>query len=316
MPNGIIIDEATIEFDFDIMRDDLRDFIFKEDEISRYRERIIDKIRQFGIEKWFKAKGYPTNPESVWKNRYTGEATTLNEQCSKYEHFKGIEEQGYYLWENYLPEAIWNDKDLMLSYKVGTKEYYDRMKEYEIRDKKYKKKNPAFKEKSQKPLFDSQEVSETEMSASVLSPAPLLNPLDAIKKESICPIIEVTNEEIKGHSPFDKDYTGTKLKEPEEKINSNYKELDATHKLMDKAMSQLRDECWAIKSYFENFLNVRKRDKNPYHLEQMKKYNIDYSDLNKLKELYETKAKVYHIYYCTIYKYRWGVPADEEYSYV
>lgn len=90
-----------------------------------------------------------------------------------------------------------------------------------------------------------------------------------------------------------------------------------TFELMEKTMSKLRDECYAIRSYFENFLNKRKqREKNPYHFEQMKKYNIDFSDLNKLKELYESKEKTYHIYYCKTYEQRWGKPCDEEYSYV
>jgi len=127
-------------FNFDIMQEDLRDWIFKEDlEGNRYRERIWDKIKEFGVEKWFKAKGYPTEKDSVWKNRYCGTLTTLGRQIIDIK-WRTIEDEGYLLWENYLPESIWNDKELSLSYKVGTKEYHDRIKEEEAHDKKYSKK--------------------------------------------------------------------------------------------------------------------------------------------------------------------------------
>ncbi|HEY0089694.1 MAG TPA: hypothetical protein VGB37_12680 [Candidatus Lokiarchaeia archaeon] len=87
-----------------------------------------------------------------------------------------------------------------------------------------------------------------------------------------------------------------------------------TFEIMEKQVDKLKDECYAIRNYFENFLNKRK-EKNPYYLEQMKKYNIDYSDLNKLKELYDNKVKIYHIYYCKVYEMRWNTPCDEDYSY-
>jgi hypothetical protein len=47
----------------------------------------------------------------------------------------------------------------------------------------------------------------------------------------------------------------------------------------------------------------------------MEKLGIDYSDLNKLKELYDSKQKIYHIYYCKVNEQRFGKPCDEEYSY-
>jgi hypothetical protein len=151
-------------FDFDIMRDDLREWIFKEDEIGRYRERIWAKIEEFGVEKWFKAKGYPTEKTSVWKNRYCGTLTTMEEEnkgnCATNED-SSLENKGYILWENYLPEALWNDKELSLSYRVGTKEYFDRIKEEEAHEKKYSK---GKKPKAQNTLFDKENSSLAEES--------------------------------------------------------------------------------------------------------------------------------------------------------
>jgi len=98
-------------FDMDIMRDDLRNFVFCEDsEGNRYRERIIDKIKEVGVVKWFEAKGFPTNDESVWFNRYTGTETTLKDQVGhdNPRHDNTLEEQGYYLWENYCPKELFD----------------------------------------------------------------------------------------------------------------------------------------------------------------------------------------------------------------
>jgi hypothetical protein len=92
-----------------------------------------------------------------------------------------------------------------------------------------------------------------------------------------------------------------------------------TFELMEKAMSKLRDECWAIKSYFENFLNRRKKlEKNPYHIQQLMKFGLleATKDLNKLIEIYEQKANVYHTYYMKVNEQRWGKKPDEEYSYI
>lgn len=78
--------------EIDIMRDDLREIIFLEDEKGRFRERIMDAIELFGITNWFKAKGYPISLDSIWKNRYTGDKDTL-----------AILGLNYCTWENYLP---------------------------------------------------------------------------------------------------------------------------------------------------------------------------------------------------------------------
>ena len=104
-------------FDMDIMRDDLRNYVFYENELGhRYREKIMDKIKEFGVVNWFKAKGFPTNEESVWCNRYTGTETTLGEQVRGYtNHLRNddtLEEQGYYLWENWCPKDIFDKCEL------------------------------------------------------------------------------------------------------------------------------------------------------------------------------------------------------------
>jgi hypothetical protein len=77
--NEIIVKDEVIDENF-ILKEDLRDWVFKEDsDGNRYRERIIDVIERIGVEKWFKLKGYPTDEKSVWKNRYGGGLRTLGE---------------------------------------------------------------------------------------------------------------------------------------------------------------------------------------------------------------------------------------------
>ena len=101
-PNEVIIVDTNL-----IMREDLRDIIFKEgkeDEVGRYRERIWDMIQKFGVENWFKAKGYPTNPDSIWKNRYVGSEIRMDIEVS---NGRTLQEQGYLLWENYMPKELW-----------------------------------------------------------------------------------------------------------------------------------------------------------------------------------------------------------------
>jgi len=109
--------DVVIDNDF-IMRDDLHEWIFIEDsEGNRYRERIMDKIKEFGIENWFKAKGYPLNEDSVWKNRHTASLTTLKDDIHQFDNeFRTgtFEEQAYYLWEHWLPLDIWNEKEMNL----------------------------------------------------------------------------------------------------------------------------------------------------------------------------------------------------------
>ena len=103
------------EFDCDIMKEDLRDYIFLcDDDGNRYRERIWDKIKEFGVVKWFEAKGFPTDESSLWYNRYTGSETTLKDQVGGDNPRKDntLEEQGYLLWENYCPKEIFDKCEL------------------------------------------------------------------------------------------------------------------------------------------------------------------------------------------------------------
>jgi len=111
------------EFDTDIMRDDLRNFIFCEDnEGNRYRERIWDKIKEFGVVKWFEAKGYPTEASSVWCNRYTGSEITLGEEVERHNSAirkeNTLEQQGYLLWENNCPKEIFDKCELTETTKI------------------------------------------------------------------------------------------------------------------------------------------------------------------------------------------------------
>ena len=91
--------------------DILRDKVFEEDEEGRYRERIIEQIKKIGVKKWFELRGLPIDEDSVWKNRYSADEIKLKEEINK-----NIEEQGYYLWENWLPKNIWTTKDCFSEY--------------------------------------------------------------------------------------------------------------------------------------------------------------------------------------------------------
>lgn len=104
-PNEVLVVDSNF-----IMREDLRDIIFKEDETGRFRERVWDEIKKFGVENWFKAKGFPTNPDSIWKNRYAGTEIRLDQEVSNVK-WRTLEEQGYLLWENYMPKEIWGAED-------------------------------------------------------------------------------------------------------------------------------------------------------------------------------------------------------------
>ena len=129
-PKKINVEDEIINKSF-IMKDDLRDWIFKEDKKgNRYRERIWELIEKIGDEEWFKLKGYPINSDSVWKNRYTGSLSKLGEES-------GL----YLLWENNLPIDVWNDKDLFAEYKEGTKEFYEKREQENADDKKYNRKS-------------------------------------------------------------------------------------------------------------------------------------------------------------------------------
>jgi len=91
-----------------------------------------------------------------------------------------------------------------------------------------------------------------------------------------------------------------------------------TFKLMEKQIEILRDECWAIRGYFEKLQYLTlgfRRDKDNYYIKKCKEYNIDTSDLNKLKELYNKKAKTYNLLYKKVHEMRFGEPCKEENAY-
>jgi hypothetical protein len=105
LPKIVITDELVRTWD----SEKIREYIFEEDEQGRYRERIHDLIRKIGVKNWFVLKGLPIEENSIWINRYVKDSeTTLNEQVNKQNNpsWNGIEQQGLYLWENWLPKRI------------------------------------------------------------------------------------------------------------------------------------------------------------------------------------------------------------------
>jgi hypothetical protein len=121
--------DSTIDDDF-IYREDLHDWIFKEDEFGRYRERIWDRVEKIGTAIWFQKMGYPISPDSIYKNRYTGHEVTLKEEifsCTclteKEKPFEEIlQHYGFLTWEHWLPIEKWNDKQLQSKYKPFNEE--------------------------------------------------------------------------------------------------------------------------------------------------------------------------------------------------
>ncbi len=79
-----------------------------------------------------------------------------------------------------------------------------------------------------------------------------------------------------------------------------------TFDLMEKQVDKLKNECWAIKGYFEEcyFLPQAHRRFSNYHKDKLKELNIDTTDLNKLRDLYIKKANTYKIFYAKVYMQR------------
>ena len=274
-----IFKDAVIDETF-ILRDDLRDWLFVEDSNgSRYRERIWDKIKEIGVENWFKKKGFPTTPESVWLNRYTKDTTTLKEECkSNIKGDEGLENQGYLLWENWLP--VMTEEHLEFVKSVLTKEEY-------AEEKAKLTESPEIVNKEKNTLREQQ----------VLTPEEIKKAFEM--KEYPCEYI-----------PQGIDTEVEKPKTPEELVK------ERTIELLDKQVRKLQGECRAIQGYFESFLQRHKnKEKNPYYLTKIAEYGFDVSDLNKLKELFEQKAKLYKMCYEKAHFLRWGTNGSE-YAYV
>ena len=153
--------DMVIDLDFlKEHKDNLKEWIFKEDIKGRLREKIWDKIKDYGIEKWFKLMKFPIEEDSIWKNRYTGHETTLGEEISKYNHYDYVEKQhnrvgtietkGFTLWESWLPIKVWDDEHLMDEYKVGTYAYRKKLLDKEENKKKEEKKKIAKEKKAWK----------------------------------------------------------------------------------------------------------------------------------------------------------------------
>jgi len=131
METDIIIDKNLV-LTMDLQA--LQEILLKEDsEGNRYRERIFDEIDKIGLVEWFKLRGLPTNEDSMWKNRYCGDTETLGEYmkasrgwAERYnkDRLDKVEVPivEIYLWENYLPIEIWNDKEMFEEYKNKTEQ--------------------------------------------------------------------------------------------------------------------------------------------------------------------------------------------------
>jgi len=90
----------------------LRGILYNEDsEGHRCRERVIAVIDEIGVENWFKARGLPTSPDSVWKNRYTSGECKLKDINTGFNYGNGDGIVDFYLWENWLPKEIWTDDE-------------------------------------------------------------------------------------------------------------------------------------------------------------------------------------------------------------
>jgi hypothetical protein len=154
--------DLTIDDDF-IYREDLHEWRFKEDEFGRYRERIWDRTKKIGTAIWFENIGFPISPDSIYKNRYTGDLITLKEEVfhcccvsEKEEPFdKILQSHGFLTWESWLPLEKWNDKNLFLEYKEGTPEYLKKKEDEEKEKNKSKriKPKPKVVEKENDEMF-------------------------------------------------------------------------------------------------------------------------------------------------------------------
>ena len=88
--------------------------------------------------------------------------------------------------------------------------------------------------------------------------------------------------------------------------------------IMEKQADRIKDECWAIAGYFSNhnFLPTRNyRNDVDYYDKKVKALGLDTNDLNKLRDLYIKKVRVYRVLYKKIYFERWGKNTNDEYSY-
>ena len=125
--------EITKEWVLNTDLDEIWNLRFKENsKEQRYRELIFNEIDKIGVVEWFKARELPIESDSIYKNRYTGTIRTLAEYMGEHrsrslkEGLMAIEQERevveIYLWENWLPVEIWNDKEMFEEYKHKTEQ--------------------------------------------------------------------------------------------------------------------------------------------------------------------------------------------------
>jgi len=106
---------------------------------------------------------------------------------------------------------------------------------------------------------------------------------------------------------FQKELEEESEEEIEEVKTPEQIQKEKTLELLDKTCRRLRDDCWKIRGYFEEFLYPKKN----YYANKLKEMNIETADLKTLKELFDSKAKQYKLYYEKAHFIRWGTTGSE-----
>lgn len=91
-----------------------------------------------------------------------------------------------------------------------------------------------------------------------------------------------------------------------------------TFDLMEKQVDKLKDDCWAIKGFFDEHSFLLKTSTNyrkDYYTKKLEELKIETNDLNKLRDLYNKKARSYQIFYTKVYEQMHGEKPEEEYTY-
>ena len=139
-----------------------------------------------------------------------------------------------------------------------------------------------------------------------------------LKRENILISFSKRAREYLGREGFDFKKFEKEFKEiKQETATKDDIRKSTTFTLMEKQVDKLKDECWAIKGYFEEcyFLPQAHRRFSEHYRTKLKELNIDATDLNKLRDLYLRKTRSYQIFYTKVYEQRHGEKPEEEYTY-
>lgn len=284
--------DLTITDDF-IFREDLNDWLFKEDDFGRYRERIIDRVEKFGVMNWFKKIGYPVSPESIYKNKYVGEESTLKEQvyhmCMQSQLTQSFEiifeDRGFYIWESWLPLEKWNDKELHEEYRVGSPAYLKKKAEQEKDRKKQEKKIDKDLKKINEKKNEMLGVNLTpkEKYLEVVKEVLTKEEYAEEKEKLISPIINIERRSDKSHLVYLEGHLGLYSRNEE---NKEADEIAQCKKLLIE--NGVNEKDIVIKEHFYEYY-----DDNPKHIEeQIKKLSEDLKKVLQKKYGYPVKLQV------------------------